>query len=334
MAEPEHEIRKHSGQMSPVTSFLSYLPRPRSFPSLYTRDYFAWKISRNPFGPSASFLRTRDGRAVAHCSTTAKPANSAGLGGARLAEVGDTHTHPDFQRQGHFGVLGRHAIEDFCQASAGPSVVYGLPNANALPGWLRHAGCEVVESMCVREMRRSTWRQPLSRMSLGGGAVRLERVTDPAAAGVLIDALWPRLAAGGWLIEKSSAWWRWRYVAATQRYVTYLIHSKGDVAGWAVTHRTVSRLPFVGRTAICEIVATTPEIEGAALLRLLSRVIEPLDFVVMWAQRGTAIDRVALRGGFVPVREVPVIVPRNGSRSILDSTGIRPRLSLGDTDNI
>lgn len=334
MSEPVHEIHKYVNEMSEVSAFLSYLPRSATFPSLYTQPYLAWKISHNPFGPSASFLRTRDGRSAAHCSITAKLANTAWLGGARLAELGDTHTHPDFQRQGHFGVLGRHTIDDFGRASAASSLIYGLPNANALPGWLRHCGCEVFEPMHVREMRRPIWRQPFSRSSPGGGAVRLERVTDLVAAGARIDALWPRLADGGWLIKKSSAWWRWRYVTATQSYVTYLIHADGELVGWVVTHRTAAPWPVVGRTAICDIVAITPEIETAALRHLLRRVIGPLDVVTMWTQRGTALDDAATREGFVPVRDVPVIFARNDGWPMLESAGARPRLSLGDTDNI
>ena len=146
MPDPIHDIHKFADDMSAVSDFLSYLPRSASS-SLYTPPYFDWKIRGNPFGPSASFIRSRDGRRVAHCSVTAKPGNASWLPGARLAELGDTHTHPDAQRQGHFGVLGRHTIEDFDRQVGGHALIYGLPNANALPGWLRHCGCEVFEPM-------------------------------------------------------------------------------------------------------------------------------------------------------------------------------------------
>ncbi len=334
MADPIFEIKKYADDMSAVSGFLSYLPRSAAFSSLYTPPYFAWTIARNPFGPSAAFLRMRDGQAAAHCSVTAKPANAALLGGVHLAELGDTHTHPDFQRQGHFGILGRHTIEDFARAVGQPSLIYGLPNDNALPGWLRHCGCEVFEPMQVREMLRPIWRQPLSRLSFGGGGVHLERVVETAAASRAIDALWPRIALNGWLVEKSAAWWQWRYVASTQQYTTYLIHVDGAVAGWAVTHRTVSRWPLVGRTAVCDLVATTPAIEAEALRHLLSRVIGPFDFVTMWGQRGTVLDAAAIEAGFVPVRDVPVIFAKNSSWPLLESAAAPLRLSLGDTDNI
>lgn len=335
MSLPKHEIRKYVNDMSEVTDFLSYLPRWSAFPSLYSAPYFAWKIGRNPFGPSASFMRMHVGRAAAHCSITTKPANAEWLPGVRLAELGDTHTHPEFQRQGHFGALGRHTIEDFDRRLPGPTLIYGLPNASALPGWLKHCGCEIFEPMKIREMRRPMWRQPLSRLVPHGAAVRLERVIDPEAAGSLIDALWPRMAGGGWLIEKSAAWWRWRYVAATQRYVTYFIYAHNELVGWAVTHRTAARWPIVGRTAICDIMAITPGMESAALVCLLRRKIGPLDVVTIWTQGGTALDAAATSEGFLPVRDVPVVFARNdGWPAALGSAGLLPRLSLGDTDNI
>lgn len=331
---PKHEIEQYSGDMSAVSTFLSYLPKTSSFPALYTVPYFEWKISRNPFGPSAAFLRSRDNRTAAHCSVTAKPPNAVRLGRGRLAELGDTQTHPDFQRQGHFGVLGRHAIDTFAAQSDGPALIYGLPNANALPGWIRHCGCEVFEAMQVRDMRRPIGRQAFGRLVPRRHAVYLEQVIDPVGIRDQIDAVWPQLAGGGWLVDKSSAWWQWRYMEAPQSYATYLIHAAGRVVGWVVTQRTAGPVPIVGRTAICDIVALTPALESSALSELLNRVIPPLDVVAMWTQRGTALDETATREGFVPVRDVPVILARNSGWALLDSSGVRPRLSLGDTDNI
>jgi hypothetical protein len=316
-----------------AASFLAYLPRSRSFRSVYTRRYFEWKIETNPFGFSRSYLRFRVGRAAAHCSITAKPMNGAQLRGVRLAELGDTHTHPDFQRQGHFGAIGLHTIETFLSAEDGEALVYGLPNDNALPGWQSRCGCEVWPEMNIRALtlamsaRPKYWRRSL----FFGDGLQLRPLNNFGAERV-IDEFWNRMADPAHLISKTGSWWRWRYAEATEPYTTY-VATRGDIiVGWCVLKR-VELLPLVGRTTVCDIVTANSETQAEILGVLLKRIVRPLDAVSIWVQSGTALDGVARELGFEEVRQVPIVFYDNYTYQRFRA-GRVPLLSAGDTDNV
>jgi hypothetical protein len=326
-------IERYAADVQPVAAFLSYLERSRSIPSLYSARYFDWKISRNPFGPAAAYLRFRGESPAALCSITAKPVN-AGLTGRALAELGDTHTHPSFQRQGHFGVLGRHVIEEYDRASGGAALLYGLPNDQALPGWTRHCGCEVFDRMAVRER----WLMPAGRLVHYGRALsgrsplELRAVTDPQHGASVIDEIW-RAAPQPTLILKDSAWWKWRYVDTVEPYRTHVAYEHGSVVGWCVARRSRSRVPGRGHVWICDVVATTPETEVRMLSALVTAAAGPLDTTIVWTQAGTALDDAAARLGFVTRRDVPVFFAVNEPYRRLKAVAAPLRLSLGDTDN-
>lgn len=335
---PVDTIRQYVEDMSAVRQFLSYLPTSSAFPSVYTAPYFDWKTSRNPFGTSASFMRFRNGDPAAHCSITAKPGNPSVVGDALVGELGDTHTHPSFQRQGHFGALGKHTIGYFGEAAgAKESLIYGLPNPNAMPGWLRHCGCVIFEAMQIREVQRTQLRHIVASMAgLMRGSkdgVALERAGAVPDAEQKIDFIWTQVRAD-WLLSKTAAWWRWRYVDCTEHYSTYFFRRGTEIRGWFVVKQTPTRVPLIGRTAICDIVALTEDDEVTALDLILARVARPLDIVTMWVQRGTRVEGAAEAHRFETLRDVPVIFADNSAYRQMKSSGRTPRMSLGDTDNV
>jgi hypothetical protein len=332
------EICRYSDDMTDVSHFLSYLPASSAFPSLYSVPYFTWKIARNPFGYSASFLRTRNGRPAAHLSVTAKPGNASLLGGARFGEMCDAHTHPQSQGQGHFGAVAGHTAKYFEEAGPGDSLIIAAPNANSLPGFLRHARCRVFDEMRLNEMRLPFWRRPwqwiIDMPARITSRTTVERAGDVASTAKMIDSLWEEAASAGWLVSKSGVWWRWRYAEATERYATYLIRVGAELRGWAVVKQTATLLPLVGRTAICDVVGVTPEVEVSGLEALLRSVAGPIDVVTMWTQSGTPLGDAAVRLGFSPVRVVPIVVVENAALRQLKSADHAVRLALGDTDNV
>lgn len=335
----QDEIRQYSTEFDDVARFLSYLPSEWSSPTLYSAPYFEWKIANNPFGHSASFLRTRDNQPAAHLCVTAKCGNLRLVGAARIGEMCDAHTSPLFQRQGHFGAVGRHTISYFEGAEPDSSLIFaGGPNAMSLPGFLRQCGCKPIDAIGLRHVRLPSWRRfalwSAGRPAPPQGRVTLEPAVDPAATMPVIDALWEKAESAGWLVKKSGAWWRYRYVDATERYTTYLIRVGGHAEGWAVVKRSASKWPMVCRTAICDIVGTSPAVEMAGFDAILRSVAGPLDVVVTWNQRGTPLGDATDRLGFDLVRDVPIVFADTAAFRQLVKCGTVPRMSLGDTDNV
>lgn len=332
------EIHQYTSDVADVARFMSELPPGWSFPTLYSAPYFEWKITRNPFGRSALFLRTRNGQPASHLGIAAKPGNPLVVGDARVGELCDGYTSSRFQRQGHFGALGRRVIEYFEASDAGESVIFGAPNDRSTPVLVRQCGCQLIESMRLEHVRLKSACRAVQWMADWPARLRrrvaLEPADDEAASMKTIDALWEEAASQGWLVNKSGAWWQYRYVNATERYSTYFIRVGADIRGWVVVKRTASRWPMVCRTAICDVVGTSPEVEVAGLEAVLRDVAGPLDVVVAWTQRGTPLGDAADRMGFALLRDVPVVYADTSAFRRMMKAGNVPRLSLGDSDQV
>ena len=113
---------------------LGWTDEPRS------RELFAWKHERNPFGPSLAWVVERAGRVVA---VRLFMRWDFRRGGSTLHAVRavDTATHPDHQGRGLFTALTRHALEA-CRAD-GVAFVFNTPNEQSRPGYLKLGWREV-----------------------------------------------------------------------------------------------------------------------------------------------------------------------------------------------
>jgi GNAT superfamily N-acetyltransferase len=339
-ATPVHTIVRYREDLRPAADFLSYLGRSTATPSLYTAPYFRWKIGDNPFGDSAAYIRYRDGAPAAHCSIVAKPANPDLSAASALGELGDTHTHPDFQRQGHFSALGRYVIDTFGAAAGAPgALIYGLPNENALPGWTRSIGCAVHEQLGIQEVRRTPWAAGASIARIIADGLRsargyLLRRHDDSRTAASIDAVWSSTARGALLLRKNADWWRWRYRSAPEHYETRILYRGDQPVAWMAWRTLSTRVVVVRRLVLCDVVAVSADAERAALATFLLRQVRPTDIVETWVQPQTPSGEVASRYGFVPVRSVPVIFERNPAYEQFAASGGSFRLSIGDTDNI
>ena len=339
---------KSVDDLKKVSNFLSYLSLPTDiFPTLYSYEYFRWKIGSNPFGKSACYIRYKDGEPAAHCSITAKPLNPYLGIGAGCGELGDTHTHPNFRRQGHFGEIGSHTIRCFDQSEpVGEKLIYGLPNDQALPGWIRRAGCDEFSKMNVWELKRSPWKSPLASLkslfsSIFDKSVPstyiLSKSTDRIRIKNEIDQLWSSaIEKESYLLQKDGNWWLWRYENNTETYQTFILRDENNhyssayiVAkiGWQRIKKFKIRY-----IQICEIFSSKPLYSEYALKLFMKTVSKPLDTVFIWTQNGTALAKLALKYGFVKQRDVPIVFAKNSAYDQLANNNALIRFSLGDSD--
>jgi GNAT superfamily N-acetyltransferase len=138
------------------------------------RRIFGWKLATNPYhkGFASATVTDASRRIVSLCTVTPKRYWALGREVA-VGEIGDTFTHPDFQRKGLFSALV-NASRGRAQ-QAGLSVVYGLPNDQSRPGYVNKLNFAIKEDV---ELVR--YLVPL-QVGLGASS-RLHRLPAPVRA--------------------------------------------------------------------------------------------------------------------------------------------------------
>jgi hypothetical protein len=124
---------------------------------IWSKEYFDWKLGdQNPAGKGYLSYATSDDKIVGVATLTRKKALYNGKE-LIVAEIGDTYTLPDIIRKGkplvlsdfdsnpksyvNKSVFGRIVSEITNRASLdGVSIIYGTPNKNSFPGYIKRLG--------------------------------------------------------------------------------------------------------------------------------------------------------------------------------------------------
>jgi hypothetical protein len=342
----EVSIVRYTADFKPAVKFLSYLRvRFSVFPTLYTEPYFKWKIENNPFGKSACYLRWQKGVPVAHGSITAKPINPWLEVGVGAGEGGDSLTHPNFQKQGHFSALRNYYVQDFCQSEPnGVKLIYTLPNDSSLLPSIHRCGFEIFDKLCPVEFERSIWRTPSSTIKAGlrwmlrtrpQTLFRFSLCTNGFKTASSIDRLWKEAECKEtYLLKKDGAWWQWRYNRATETYRTYAIkeeESEQFLVYVVVKVKWGRRLRYV---QICDIFGDTSDRAVTAFKHFVQTMVLPFDTLLLWAHPASKLADAAIDEGFVKKRDVPVIFFKNQAYEQLRNRAGLMQIALGDSDHV
>jgi hypothetical protein len=185
------------------------------------------------------------------------------VGGERVegAQSLDTMVHPDYRGQGMFVKLANACYE--LAASRGVEVLYGFPNVNSYPGFVRQLNWDHTGDIprWVRHLDLGKHpRAPKALRPLGRIATRLIKAGNPAAGGVTVragrpdgaalDVLLDRWRATGGLcrIERSRDWYDWRFSERSgERYEWLTAYRGADARALVILNRAASALvDFLG----------------------------------------------------------------------------------------
>lgn len=336
-----------------------------------------WKLGPdNPAGPGILMLGEHEGRVVGVVSLVPK---RLWIEGRKVigAEIGDAYTDLGFHKRVvcsrpyegvapdpayvEKSVFGRLAVETLERAFArGLDVIYGTPNAKALPGWTKRLGFFVPETPLYRNHLRPSAslladREPrlrpllpvlhlaiptglaVARLAggLGLGSYRLDTsVPDPAE----LDALWARRRERlRFSLVKDAAWLRWRFLEAPiAGYAIYALRAKnGTLAGWAVLRRFrgPGAAPFL---YVADWLIDAPAKVGAAFLDAALRAGGPGDArVLIWAPDSEPTV-AALRSAwlFFPRQEGVVMFHEKVRAQLPELASAASDFTMASSDNV
>ncbi|WP_052375533.1 GNAT family N-acetyltransferase [Chondromyces apiculatus] len=273
--------------------------------------YVDWLYGANPAGPPFCHL-AMDGEVIAGQYVVIPIDMVAGGQSFKAALSLDTFTHEDYRRQGIFAGLGEAVLQE--AGAAGCRFTIGFPNEKSHHGLTKNLRFE--EPFGVYLLVR-----PLPHAVLGPGLAR--RLPRPAGAlarlagwrveavgavdAAWVDRLWalrrPVTPIG---LEKTGAWFQWRFEENPRASYRYLVASRSDgepagVLVWSHDARA-GRRPAVN---LVDLEAAGYGARAALLAAFLDEVAAEGDAVKALATPGSALGRSLLAAGFVPVRRFP-----------------------------
>jgi len=337
---------------------------------------FRWKLGdSNPAGPGIMAVAMAGDVMAGVMTATRKVALIDGKP-VSAVEVGDTFTNPAFRRAGRARVLaaGTDNSDHYLNKSVfgrlvnevtdrlhvdGTEFVYGTPNNESLPGYLRrgqyHHHSEIDLSFWHRPSR------PVFERKFGptvGGLLHrthrgLHRMLRPrsrafslrsfqlgnemsAVVRELADDLWARQRPrAGFQIVQDGAYFEHRYGChPSNRYVLHVVHEHQRAVGLVVT-RSFRRVDDPGTLGIADWLMA-PEAGDDALLWAIDRVADeagPEESPSLWTD-GSSVGMPRLqRMGFV--RNGPIAVIRAlPPGQVEDPAGLASDLRIGWSDNV
>ncbi len=325
----------------------------------YEPEYYRWKILENPFQRGLIHIAEDNGEVVG--MTTVTPKKLLIFGQSVIgAEIGDTFTHPNYQRQGIFSILVNLSREK--ALDLGINLVYGTPNENSLPGYEKKLDFLQIPSAQVNSLVRplnmklvlesrlgsktlaSTF-APLARVLYGSRYridssknnhqdIQFEEVsTFPENIERLSNTVCSKY---DWILERSKLYLDWRFGTNPDSYRLLIVRDSQDILGYLVAKMGRWRNLHVGYLADFLTIENNPRIFEELLYQAVKGFIEAnVDMVACWSIKNSYYDRILRSKGFQVHKPIPIICYRKSKigTEVL-ARDARWHFTMADSDNI
>ena len=318
--------------------------------------YYRWKILSNPVGAGLFHVADDDGQVVGITTVTSKRLHvrSKDIDGA---EIGDTFTHPRYQRQGMFTALVNLTREK--ALDSGLKFIYGTPNDQSLPGYEKKLnfgqipGAHVynyVRPVNVSSVLALLTGYPVLARALGplfsAGFEALFRFRLPRLKGVTIachntfpedvEQLWGDVSCKyDWILKRDKKYLDWRFIRNADDYLICIARREGNTVGYLVAKLGQFGDLTVGYLADFLVKEECPNI-FAALVTSAANSFQTVgvDMFSAWVVRGSIYQKVLARFGFLRYKPVPIICYKNELGLEIINGQNRWHFTIGDSDNI
>lgn len=318
--------------------------------------YYRWKILTNPVGSGLFHVADHAGQVVGMTTITPKRLCLRGEV-IQGAEIGDTFTHPQYQRQGMFSALVNMTREKALEC--GLEFIYGTPNIQSLPGYEKKLDFGQIPSaqvynyvrpMNVTAVLATRFGRPRFAKALGSiagpGFEALFRFRRPRLRDVIISSassfpdevgeLWRKVAQEyDWILKRDKNYLAWRFVHNPDEYSIWLARRSEKTIGYLVVKLGQFSGLTVGYLADFVVEEESPEVFTALLynaVRLLRTT--GCDMLSAWSVRGSVYQKVLSRFGFFRYAPVPIICYKNDLGLQFIHGHNKWHFTMADSDNI
>ncbi len=350
-----------------VSNFLNKHFGDANDSEIWTKEELNWKLSNlNPAGEGYMAFAKLDDEIIGTAAIVKKRLLINGnsyLG----AEIGETYTHPDFRKgikpeslfennsdPNHYlnkSIFGRLISELKIKTSSEKiEIIYGTPNENSKKGYLKRLGFFEMQNYKNISMSKFIYRNlffkknserlifSTDKKKSKNKKIYLEKkfkISRDFPSLQDIDLLWSEVRpAKGFSLVRDGKYWNFRYKShPVNDYIYYSIYLKGKLAALIVIRfKKVKNL----KTLFLVEWMTTKDIKFSEVLKLIIEDNKDLKIQKMnlWSKKNSSNFFSALKKGFIPAHNIPIIFNKTDISSKFDDPGISFDFFLGTSDTI
>jgi len=188
-------------------------------------ESWKWKFMENPAGNGIIKLMFDGKKLIGHYAIIpVKMKIGDRIVKAALSMI--TMTHPDYTKQGIFTHLANALYEELSRM--GFKFVYGFPNENSFPGFIKNLGWEDLG----KGQPKILYKKNLDNLSVRHpkNAHRIEEFGNE------IEMLWQKIKKNyKFIVPRTKEFLNWRFVTNPEvKYAKYVIRNNGEVVGYVV----------------------------------------------------------------------------------------------------
>lgn len=343
---------------------------------IWSADYFNWKLGdSNPAGRGFITVATHKGVIVGVTSITRKRFWD-GQKEVSVAEIGDTYSHPEYRRDSHaevpygtgdttddylnLSIFGRLVTETRTRAEkAGLSLIYGTPNGNSMPGYVKRLGffhlethfnryfvrpgsAGLIQQLPVLRPFRSLIHMVerihaklMRRLSSGGGKLQVREIES---VGPEVDDLWERLKTSQrYGLLRDGAYFRHRFLEnPLGRYQLWAVQQEGRICGVFVTSTRINPDGLLTRYLADWLLDTS--VKGIFRFIVASWIAANGDKTTksfsFWGESEWTTSQKILKLGCLGKNPIPIIFSDNSEARNLEKSDRVLDFTLATSDNI
>jgi predicted acetyltransferase len=294
-------------------------------------DLFNWKIQENYVSKGIINL-IKDGTKIV-ATTSLTPKFLYFKGNIQIvAEIGDTYTHPDYQRKGLFSSLINQTRED--AEHKGISFIYGTPNEQSLPGYEKKANFKKINNINVHSMLLPVNISPIVSSKLNwvlGNVIgyfyliyilclyKLKKITNNKYSKKEVieietlpkdwDDFWEKAHVHhDFILTRDLKAIQWRFINHPNKYRLYILRQHNELIGYLI-YRVLSEKGINNLVIADFLMLNGKELYlQSLLLRVIKdSIAQSVTKISLWCPQDSPYFKILKNFGFISRGTIPVI---------------------------
>jgi hypothetical protein len=322
-----------------------------------TMGSFFWKIFINPFGKGFVNAIHHDAKIVATTSITPKKLliNQMEIS---AGEIGDTYTDRKFQGRGFFSLLVNESRQ--MAKNSGIKLIYGTPNNQSLPGYIKNNGFKIVNEIQIKSYRFELKVYNILYKKVGKFFASILNSIFYLFILLLNSFLYIlqpinknyKLESTNYLDKNWNVFWNevseewdfifsrnyvdlnWRYFLNPEIYSFIIVKEEEKIVGYTVYRILPDKIGNRAVIADFLFLKNHNKAFNTCIKEIKKHCIDlDLNSITIWCDSNSPYKKIIIKNGFIAFREIPLICYINDFLMNI-KWGKKIHFTMSDSDNI